>query len=77
MNIEGRINKIQSILRYQHHEAKLANGIKVTCQCEKSISITKMYKCHHCGIYFCRPCGADHFGVDETGLVGNSLTKSN
>ena len=70
----GRITKLTVIHGEQSRAAKPARGVKITCQCGKTVSIIKMYRCHHCGIYYCRTCGVEHFGEDKTGLVGNSLT---
>lgn len=63
-------NQIMNITRLQLKQASAAKSVKIDCQCGKSITITKMYRCHHCGIYFCRKCGTEHFGEDTTGLVG-------
>ena len=70
-----RITKLKTVLGEQLRFAKVASGIKIPCQCGKSPSLNQMYRCHHCGIWFCRTCGNEHFDKDETGLVGNSLIK--
>lgn len=70
----SNVDEISSVLRVQLKQAKLAKDIKIDCICGKSISINAMYRCHHCGIFFCRTCGSDHFGKDETGLVDSLVS---
>ena len=65
------VDDIISAMRKQRPQAVLAKSIIIDCICGKRVSITAMYKCHHCGIYFCRECGKNHFGEDKTGLVGS------
>jgi len=72
----SRIDDISNVLRGQLKQAKLAKDIKVDCTCGKSISINAMFRCHHCGIYFCRTCGGEHFKEDQTGLVGSLIVNN-
>ncbi|MCF6246899.1 MAG: hypothetical protein L3J69_06005 [Desulfobacula sp.] len=38
-------------------------GKEIPCRgCEKDFSLLKLFRCFHCGSYFCPNCARDHFG---------------
>jgi len=74
---ELSIDEIQKIMRGQLKEVMPANSVRITCQCGRNVPINSMYRCHHCGIFFCRTCGNEHFGKDTTGLVGRISGQDN
>lgn len=38
-------------------------GTPVPCRgCNKEFSLLKLFRCYHCGSYFCPACSGDHFG---------------
>lgn len=38
-------------------------GKQVTCRgCERDFKLVQLFRCFHCGSYFCRKCARVHFG---------------
>lgn len=36
---------------------------QVTCPCGKTLSVVRMYRCLHCGLWWCKKCAKLHFGA--------------
>lgn len=51
-------------LRKQLPQAKAASSGRVECECGKQVKLMAAYRCMHCGVWFCRSCGLEHFGPD-------------
>ncbi len=61
--------EVLAIVYKQGHETVVqeAAGVTVrmatiTCPCGWARTITKMYKCLYCGVWFCKLCAEEHFG---------------
>jgi len=37
--------------------------------CGRSLPARWLYRCYHCGLWFCERCGAGHFGSRPVGRV--------
>lgn len=43
--------------------------IKLTCpDCNRKISMRNLYRCFQCGLYICKTCAPDHFGIYKSKL---------
>ena len=41
-------------------------GEPVKCgDCDTKMAAWRMYKCFHCGVFYCGDCGKIHFGPDK------------
>jgi len=56
--------ELMQALRMQRPQARAASSGTVTCICNKDVELMAAYRCLHCGIWFCRECGEEHFGPD-------------
>jgi len=53
---------VLTIIRDQFAEMFESVLPELTCPCGRKVSIKRMFRCFHCGIWFCRVCGREHFG---------------
>lgn len=37
---------------------------QVTCRCSEKMPIQYMYRCMECGLWFCKSCAKEHFGLE-------------
>ncbi len=40
---------------------------EITCVCNMAYRPTQLYRCYHCGIWFCPVCAKKHFGKRPKG----------
>ncbi len=49
----------------------------VPCRgCKQGFELIKLFRCYHCGSYFCPNCARDHFG-ERDGRLFESVLKAN
>ncbi len=58
--------ELMATLKSQLPQARAASAGKVTCVCSRNVELLAAYRCLHCGVWFCRQCGVEHFGPDTT-----------
>jgi hypothetical protein len=57
VNYEGNLEWVAKSYR------KAMKGELIPCRvCQKKFPLVKLFRCFHCGSYFCPKCGREHFG---------------
>ena len=48
-------------LRLERQFKQAMNEHKVTCLCERTVTVHTAFRCYYCGEYFCAACAEVHF----------------
>jgi len=61
--------QVELLGKIEKQYRKALKGEKVKCaECDFETVILHLYRCYHCGLWFCFRCGKEHFGPDPTRL---------
>lgn len=59
----GLIRELEARIAEMSSTRTLAETGETPCGgCRKVVTPVDGYRCFHCGLWFCRDCGRDHFG---------------
>jgi len=47
----------------QHRIGTPIRFVKMRCGCGKLMRLINMFRCLYCGLYYCRECAEQHFGM--------------
>ena len=55
-----------SLIKAQVADEVPLQHAKIRCGCNKMVSWQYMYRCLYCGIWYCKDCAEEHFGMRTT-----------
>ena len=58
------------------YQQAMIEGVVKCRGCEKKLPLLRLFRCFHCGSYFCPNCARDHFGERE-GPLHNAVMLAN
>jgi|GEM_PF-3289080 hypothetical protein len=47
----------------QHRIGTPVRFVKVRCGCNKMVRLIEAYRCLYCGVFYCKECAEEHFGM--------------
>jgi len=47
----------------QHKIGTPIRFVKIRCGCNKMVRIIEAYRCLYCGVFYCKECAEEHFGM--------------
>jgi hypothetical protein len=54
-----------SLLKKQWEQAQHPHAAVIECVCGRARAIELMFRCWHCGLWFCEQCSDDHYGREN------------
>jgi hypothetical protein len=55
-----------SLLKKQWEQATTTqHGVVIECGCGRARPMELMFRCFHCGLWFCDVCSPEHFGSEN------------
>jgi len=60
-------DKILTIVSIQVRE--VLRGDDITCICGRSMDSLHSWRCFHCGLWLCKMCATQHFGIPEKSCI--------
>lgn len=52
-----------SMIKEQAEWGMTADKTRVRCCCYKLVNIFNSYRCLYCGVWYCKECAEEHFGM--------------
>lgn len=56
------IKQLQLIVDQERIETPMQN-VKIRCGCNKLIGWQYMFRCLYCGVWYCKSCAEEHYGM--------------